>query len=236
MRELISELNIKINTHSSIRIAEASKVFYFDPFELRGKFNDADYIFITHDHYDHLDPKSIANAKNNNTKFICSGTVTKSLSGDAGIRDLAKIIQTKAGDEVELEKGISVKAIPAYNVNKPFHQKGFNWLGYLLNVNGKTFYVAGDTDATDEAKSVKCDVALVPIGGTYTMDYKQAASFINEIKPKVVIPTHYGNVVGEYELGKKFIALIDKSIEAVEIITKEIRIDNRKGEENEVIF
>ena len=67
----MDNVNIKINTHSSIRIAEGGKVFYFDPFELKGKFNDADYIFITHDHYDHLDPKSIQNAMNNTTKFIC---------------------------------------------------------------------------------------------------------------------------------------------------------------------
>ena len=86
------------------------------------------------------------------------------------------------------------------------------------------------------AKNVKCDVALVPIGGTYTMNYEEAAKLVNEIKPKLVIPTHYGNVVGEYELGKKFIELIDKDIEVKEVIEKEIKINNRKGEDNEVIF
>ena len=228
--------NIKINTHSSIKIIESGKTFYFDPFELRGKFNDADYIFVTHDHYDHLDPKSIQNVMNDKTKFICPTTIARTLAADGGVRDLARIIQLNPGDKVELEPNIKVEAIPAYNVNKQFHQKAFNWLGYVLDVNGKRFYVAGDTDATEEAKNVKCDVALIPIGGTYTMNYEEAAKFVNAIKPKVVIPTHYGNVVGEYELGKKFIELIDKDIETKEIIVKEIKISSEKGEDNEVIF
>lgn len=232
----MDNINIKINTHSSIRIAEGGKVFYFDPFELRGKFNDADYIFVTHDHYDHLDPKSIQNAMNDKTKFICPKTIARELSANAGIRDLAKIIQLSPNEKVELESGINVEAIPAYNIGKQFHQKSYDWLGFILDVNGKRFYIAGDTDATDEAKSVKCDVALIPIGGTYTMDYEQAAELVNTIKPKLVIPTHYGNVVGEYELGKKFLSLVDKDIESKEIIAKEIRISSEKGEDNEVIF
>ena len=229
-------MNIKINTHSSIKITEKGKVFYFDPFELKGKFNDADYIFVTHDHYDHLDPKSIQNAMNNDTKFICPKGIAKTLSADAGIRDLARIIQLSPGDNVKLSDNIIVEAIPAYNIDKNFHQKKFMWIGYILDVSGKRFYVAGDTDATDEAKSVKCDVALVPIGGTYTMDYEQAAELVNTIKPKIAIPTHYGNVVGEYELGKKFLSLVDKNIEVQEIIVKEVKISDKKGEDNEVIF
>lgn len=232
----MDNINIKINTHSSIRIAEAGKVFYFDPFELKGKFNDADYIFVSHDHYDHLDPKSIQNAMNDKTKFICPRGIEKELSSNAGIRDLARITPLSPGDKIELESGINVEAIPAYNIGKQFHQKNYGWLGFVLDVNGKRFYIAGDTDVTDEAKSVKCDVALVPIGGTYTMDYEQAAELVNTIKPKLVIPTHYGNVVGEYALGKKFLSLVDKDIETKEIITKEVRISNEKGEDNEVIF
>lgn len=232
----MADFNIKINTHSSIKIVENGKTFYFDPFELKGKFNDADYIFITHDHYDHLDAKSIQNAMNDKTKFICPKNIAKTLSSDASIRDFARIIQLSPNEKVELEKDIYVETIPAYNIIKAFHQKGYEWLGYILDVNGRRFYIAGDTDAVDEAKKVRCDVALVPIGGTYTMDYEQAAELVNVIKPKLAIPTHYGNVVGEYELGKKFLSLVDKSIETKEIITKEIRISREKGEDNEVIF
>ena len=217
----MENLNIKINKHSSIKITENGKVFYFDPFELRGKFNDADYIFITHDHYDHLDPKSIQNAMNATTKFICPISVSRTLASDAGIKDTARIIQLNAGDKIKLEDNISVEAIPAYNVGKNFHKKEYGWLGYILEVSGRRFYVAGDSDETSEMRQVKCDVALLPIGGTYTMNVNEAADIINTIKPKMAIPTHYGSIVGEYELGKKFLSLVNPDIETMEIIVSE---------------
>ena len=217
----MENLNIKINKHSSIKITENGKVFYFDPFELRGKFNDADYIFITHDHYDHLDPKSIQNAMNVTTKFICPISVSRTLASDAGIKDTARIISLNAGDKIELEDNISVEAIPAYNVGKNFHKKEYGWLGYILDVSGRRFYVAGDSDETSEMRQVKCDVALIPIGGTYTMNVNEAADIINTIKPKMAIPTHYGSIVGEYELGKKFLSLVNADIETMEIIVSE---------------
>lgn len=210
--------NIQINTHSSIKIREGEKTFYFDPFKLEGRYSDADYIFITHDHFDHLDPKSISNVRKNETVYICPKSIAKTLAADCGIKDTAKIIQVSPDDEIKLEDNISFYVTPAYNTNKNFHQKNFNWVGYVLKVNDKTFFVAGDTDVTDEIKKVKCDVALVPIGGTYTMDANEAASFINLIKPKLAIPTHYGSVIGEANLGKLFISQVDKSIETKELI------------------
>ena len=77
----------------------------------------------------------------------------------------------------------------------------------------KRYYAAGDTDITEEAKNVKCDVALVPIGGTYTMDYKEAAELVNVIRPKVAIPTHYGSVVGDVSCGEKFKHLVNSSVD-----------------------
>ena len=76
-----------------------------------------------------------------------------------------------------------------------------------------TYYIAGDTDITTENKQVKCDVAFVPIGGTYTMDNKEAAKLINEIKPKVAIPIHYGKIIGNISDGQNFTKLINKEIE-----------------------
>ncbi len=87
---------------------------------------------------------------------------------------------------------------------KPFHPKSAEWVGYIFELEGQRIYVAGDTDATKEAMAVKCDIALVPVGGTYTMDAKQAAKLVNEIRPAVAIPVHYGAVVGSPEDGKTF--------------------------------
>ena len=105
-----------------------------------------------------------------------------------------------------------------YNILKPFHPKAAGWVGYILKINGKRIYIAGDTDATKEAKEVICDIALVPIGGTYTMDAKKAAELVNEINPEVVIPTHYGSIVGKLSDAKVFAANVKDTIKVVEKI------------------
>lgn len=106
--------------------------------------------------------------------------------------------------------------IPAYNNLKPFHTKGSKWVGYIVKMDGVTYYIAGDTDANEDVKKVKCDIALIPIGGHYTMDKKQAADLICCMKPKAAIPTHYGEVVGSPTDGgdfKDYIDIVDKEIQ-----------------------
>ena len=122
-----------------------------------------------------------------------------------------RIVLVKPNENYDV-KGLTVKTIPAYNVNKNFHPKENNWVGYLLTIDNITYYIAGDTDITEENKMVQCDVAFVPIGGTYTMTYEEAAELINEIKPKIAIPTHYGLIVGTKEDGQKFAELLNPNI------------------------
>ena len=88
-------------------------------------------------------------------------------------------------------------------------------MGYLINLNNTVYYIAGDTDITEENRKVKCDVALVPVGGTYTMDYKEAASLINEIKPQIAVPIHYGSIVGTKQDAINFTQLLNKSIKGI---------------------
>ena len=97
-------------------------------------------------------------------------------------------------------------------VKKPFHPKRNGWCGYVVTMDGIHYYVAGDTDAVNELSSVKCDVAMVPIGGTYTMNAKDAAKLINQIRPEVVIPTHYGSIVGKSEDADTFRKFVDQAI------------------------
>ena len=214
----VEDLKIKINTHSSIRISDGNLVFYIDPFKLEGRYSDADYIFVTHDHYDHLDPKSISNIRKDGTKYICPTSISKKLISDCRIKDESLVTAVNVYDKKELCDGISFEVMPAYNIDKKFHQKEFSWVGYILSIKGVRYYIAGDTDNIKEIQDIKCDVALVPIGGTYTMTYDEAASLINKIKPKIAIPTHYGSVVGEEILGKKFIEMINNDIIAKELI------------------
>ena len=106
--------------------------------------------------------------------------------------------------------------VPAYNNLKPFHTKGSKWLGYIVKMDGVTYYIAWDTDANEDVKRVKCDVALIPIGGHYTMDKKQAVDLICCMRPKAAIPTHYGEVVGSPADGadfKDYVDIVDKEIQ-----------------------
>ena len=103
---------------------------------------------------------------------------------------------------------IVVKTVSSYNINKQFHKKENNWVGYVLSVNGETVMIVGDSDNTPELNQVKTDILLVPIGGTYTMNHMEAAELVNSIKPKIVIPTHYGNIVGDKNMGNEFKKLI----------------------------
>lgn len=115
---------------------------------------------------------------------------------------------------------LSVETVPAYNNLKPFHTKGNKWLGYIVKMDGITYYIAGDTDVNTDVKKVKCDVALVPIGGHYTMDKKQAADFICGMRPKAAIPTHYGDIVGNPADGTDFKDYIDSIDNGIQVELK----------------
>ena len=92
-------------------------------------------------------------------------------------------------------------------------------MGYIITLENQKVYIAGDTDITPESKQVKCDVAFIPVGGTYTMNYEEAAELANIIKPKIAVPTHYGSIVGEIQDGEKFKNLLSSEIEC-EIMIK----------------
>ncbi len=183
---------ISVNTQSSIRIG-ADKVVYFDPIEIRSAAHDADVIFITHEHGDHFDPESIRNICRDDTVLAAPASMSGQL-GSAGI-PAGRTVLFSPGEKKEAG-GIAAEAVPAYNTLKPFHPRRKGWVGYIVTIDGVRIYVAGDTDAVKEVKAVKCDIALVPIGGKFTMNAKDAAAAVNCIRPSVCIPTHYGSIVG----------------------------------------
>ena len=199
--------NITVNAQSSIRIA-GSKTVYFDPFRIEEARHDADLIFITHAHYDHLDPGSIANIAGDGTIFVAPASMEKEMRGAIG---KAKLYTVTPGESLEID-GIAVEAVPAYNRLKPFHPRRNQWTGYIVTMDGVRYYAAGDTDAVAELKEISCDVALVPIGGTYTMTAKEAAKLVNEISPQVAIPTHYGSIVGKMQDAEIFRKMTDADI------------------------
>ena len=206
--------NIEVLCHSSIRINK-EKVIYIDPFKINKNYNDADIIFITHDHYDHYSEEDIDKVIKEDTTIVIPKDLLKKLLKKGINKDA--IIVAEPNKEYETQ-GINFNTIPAYNINKKFHPKENNWLGYIITINNVKYYVAGDTDITDENRKVKCDVAFVPVGGTYTMDFKEAAQLINEIKPKIAVPIHYGSIVGTEQDARNFINLLNSEIKGAILI------------------
>ena len=203
--------NIEVLYHSSIRISK-NKVIYIDPFKIDKNYNDADIVFITHDHFDHYSEEDIDKVINENTTIIIpKELLTKILR--KGINKNAVI--TVESNKEYMVQGIKFETIPAYNTNKTFHPKENDWVGYIITLDGIRYYIAGDTDITEENRKVKCDVAFVPVGGTYTMDFKEAAQLINEIQPKIAVPIHYGSVVGTEQDATDFIKLLHPSIKGL---------------------
>lgn len=205
---------IEVFTHSSIRIKGNSTTIYVDPFKIREEFHDADYVFVTHQHYDHFSIEDILKVATADTILV----VPESMVDDAREieRSVKEIVTVRPGENKDIA-GLSVEAVHAYNNIKPFHPKRAEWVGYVLTVDDKRIYIAGDTGLTKESREVKCDIAMVPIGGTYTMDAKKAAELINVIKPEVAIPIHYGSVVGKPSDAAHFADLVK---EPVKVVTK----------------
>ena len=193
--------NIEVNTQNSIRIKSGSGTIYIDPVDISEDKHDADYILITHDHYDHFSPENIRKVAKADSILVVPEKMADKAQEVAG--DVGRIETVKPGVYREIS-GLEFETVPAYNTIKPFHPKSAEWVGYVLKIDDKRIYIAGDTDATKEAKEVKCDIALVPVGGTYTMDAKKAAELINTIRPDIAIPVHYGSYVGNPEDGKIF--------------------------------
>lgn len=196
-------MKTEINCHSSIRII-SDKVIYFDPFKIEEERHDADLIFITHDHYDHFSLDDIRKIEKEDTVFVIPDCMYNLLGG-------ANVYTLMPGDRKTIE-GYEVEAIPSYNVGKKFHPEDKGYLGYIVTIEGKRVYVAGDCDMNKDNEKVDCDIALVPVGGHYTMDHKEAARLVNTIKPEIAIPTHYGDIVGDSDAGEKFRQLVDSQI------------------------
>lgn len=195
---------IDLLCHSSIKIS-GNKIIYIDPYNIKEKTNDADYIFCTHSHYDHFSTKDIKKVKKEGTKIV----IVKDAKEEAlKLVSEDNLLVVEPDNNYKIDE-INFKTTYAYNINKNFHPKENKWVGYLINFEGINYYIAGDTDNIPEIQNIKCDIAFIPVGGTYTMDYKEAANLANMIDAKVVIPTHYGLIVGDIKDGERFKGLVE---------------------------
>ena len=206
-------MDIKLIAQNAIKIiTEQGKIIYFDPFKLGYEPTyDADIIFITHAHYDHFSPEDIIKIKNENTKIVITEDLfQKTIQSGFDEKNILKVLPN---NEYTFD-GMELKTIPAYNVNKDFHKREFNWVSYIVKIDNCVIYVAGDTDITPEALNVKCDIAFVPVGGTYTMTANEAAELMLHVLPThFAVPTHYKTIVGSYEDAKEFKQLLYEKVE-----------------------
>lgn len=182
--------------HASFRIEDNGKQLYIDPWKVSDTMHRADIVFITHAHYDHFSQQDIDKITKEGTVFVAPKEVAKSLKGN--------VVAVVPGESYEVG-GLHVQTIPAYNLSKQFHPKQNNWVGYCITLStGQKIYHAGDTDSTPEMRKVVCDIAMLPCGGNYTMNAKEAAAAANIFLPKAVIPMHWGDIVGSKDDVEEF--------------------------------
>jgi len=195
---------------STLRMQKDGKVIYFDPYQVPKAWGDGDAVFVTHPHGDHYSPQDIKKVLKPGGTLV----ITADMAGKAEADGFKKVL-TVAPDKEYTAEGVSFKAVPAYNTNKPYHARNSNWVGYLVSLAQGSYYFAGDTDLIPEMKDIKADVVFLPVGGTYTMTAEEAAQAANLIKPAAAVPIHFGDVVGSRADAEKFISLLDQGIEGV---------------------
>jgi L-ascorbate metabolism protein UlaG (beta-lactamase superfamily) len=193
--------------HDSFRL-DGPPVIYFDPWKLPSGSPMADLILVSHDHGDHCSPGDVKKVSGPKTVVIANPTAAAKLPG-------ARVIHP--GEKTTVGE-VTVEAVPAYNLTKfrspgnPFHPQKAEHNGYIITVGGERLYHAGDTDHIPEMSGFKCDVALLPVSGTYVMTAEEAAGAAAAIKPLVAIPMHYGDpdVVGSLADAHQFKKLCEK--------------------------
>ncbi len=202
-------VTVKWLGHASFVIT-GNKTVYIDPFVLPENASTADYILITHSHYDHCAVENVKKIQSNDTRIIAPIGCVKNLTGRTN--------SVRAGEFFEYADGIRVDAVEAYNTNKSFHPQGFG-VGFVLTINGKKIYHAGDTDFIPEMGLLSkddIDVALLPIGWTYTMTAEEAVEAAKAIKPKIAVPMHFGKIVGSKNDAERFTSMLKGS--GIEIV------------------
>ncbi|UCD03866.1 MAG: MBL fold metallo-hydrolase [Candidatus Woesearchaeota archaeon] len=182
----IGDITIEWLGHATFRIKSKRTVIYVDPFVLDSNAEKADFILVSHEHYDHCDDEKIKEISKEDTIIIGPPSCISKIMGNLKVMH--------PGDKLS-EGGVTIRGIPSYNVVKPFHPKDSGGLGFVVDFAGIKIYHAGDTDKIPEMEELANEnitVALLPIGGTYTMDEESAAEAVKMIQPMMVVPMHYG--------------------------------------------
>lgn len=184
--------------HASFAV-EGEPLVYIDPWKLGPGEGKADLVLISHSHHDHFSQEDVSKIATGETEVLCPADVASKMSG--------RSTTVVPGSRVSI-KGLEVEVLPAYNLKKPFHPRSDLMLGFVVTLEGQRLYYAGDTDFTPEmAALADIDVALLPVGGRFTMDAEEAAEAAEAFRPKVVVPYHWGDIVGSRKDAELFARL-----------------------------
>ncbi len=186
----LENCSIDFLKHASALISFGVKKIFIDPWQLPLNPPKADLILVTHEHYDHCDQNAINKISKPETIIVANEVCS------AKIRGKIKILIV--GESINLS-GVEIFGVAAYNINKKFHPKGLV-IGFVLELNGVRIYHAGDTDFIPEMndlKNLNLDVAMLPMGGKFTMDANDAIQAANAIAAKITIPMHYKRILGD---------------------------------------
>ncbi|MGB9938480.1 MBL fold metallo-hydrolase [Methanosarcina sp.] len=211
----IGSVKIQWLGHAGFLLEGDGKKIYIDPYGLSEEpaFDDkADILLITHEHFDHCSPDDIRKVRRSDSTTLIPENLSLQFKGDA--RRIAEGDILADGLEI---KGTRIEVVPAYNIDKPYHPRG-SGVGYIVELGGIRIYHAGDCDFFPEMRSIRADVALLPIGGTYTMDEEEAASAAAAISPRDVIPMHYGKPGVTEGDPEKFKALVHSKNPEINVI------------------
>lgn len=201
----LGDVHVEWLGHASFMFRAGETVVYVDPYKV-SHGDKADLILITHDHYDHCDPASVGYLRKEETALVAPKSCKEKLQ---------RITEIGPGQVIE-KKGVEITAVPAYNISKQFHPHG-KGLGYVFVLAGKRIYHAGDTDSIPEMEGLgEIDLALLPVGGTYTMNPSEAAEAAEKMGAAITIPIHWGDIVGTRDDAEEFKKLAKVRVEILD--------------------
>jgi len=186
--------------HASFRLACTDGMAYIDPWKLSAAGADGNLVIVSHSHYDHCSPDDVAKVSAPGAVVLAPADAAAKLRGARTVGPGQRI---EAGE-------LAVETLPAYNIGKAFHPRANGWIGAVVVLGGKRVYYSGDSDRIPEmARLEAIDLALLPVGGTYTMDAAQAAQACRDIGCGLAVPYHWGDIVGSRADAEQFAALAD---------------------------